>query len=126
MPPKFQPSEAQEQCVLFNWRERNIQNIPELQMMFATLNGVPLPIRLATQAKNQGNIRGVPDVMLLVPRGNYHGLMIEMKVKGGRLSPEQKAWGKNATAYGYLYQVCFSADEAIDCIKEYLRCLRVR
>jgi hypothetical protein len=124
MPPKYLPKEYQEQSALFDWRERNLKNIPELQMMFATLNGIRLPIGLAVKAKKQGNIRGVPDVMLLVPNKYFHGLMIEMKIKGGTLRSDQKIWGKNAKVYGYYYQVCFSADEAIQAIKHYLKSLK--
>lgn len=37
-----------------------------------------------------GIVSGVPDLFLTVPRGEYHGLFIEMKKPTGRLSKDQK------------------------------------
>lgn len=120
-PNIFKASEYQEQCALFEWRAHALPTMPELSMMFGTLNGIRLPVSLAVKAKKQGNVRGVPDVMLLVPSGNYHGLMIEMKIKGGKLLPEQKDWATKARGWGYCCKVCYSATEAIDLIKRYLK-----
>jgi hypothetical protein len=117
---KTTPSEYQEQCALFDWVDAHLQLHPELKMMFATLNGLRLPIGLAIKAKKQGNRKGVPDVFLMYPSKGWQGLVFEMKVKPNKLTKEQEEWMKTASAYGYCTGVCYSADEAIELVKSYL------
>lgn len=40
--------------------------------------------------KAQGVVAGIPDLVIASARGPFHGLVVELKVKGGRLSPEQR------------------------------------
>ena len=71
--------------------------------------------------KAEGQRQGVPDLTLPVPSGSYHGLFIELKrVKGGRVSPEQKDWLAFLSGQGYRAEVCKGAVEAIAVINEYL------
>lgn len=114
-------SEYQEQCALFKWAERMRPTYPDLEMLFATLNGVRLPIGLAVKAKKQGNMRGVPDVFLDVARGGYHGLRIEMKVGKNKQTKEQVEWAKNYARNGYKVAVCYSWECATDVIEHYLK-----
>jgi hypothetical protein len=117
---KTTASEYQEQCALFDWVDAHLHLHPELKMMFATLNGLRLPIGLAMKAKKQGNRKGVPDVFLMSPRQGFHGLVFEMKVKPNKLTKEQEEWMKIASVYGYCTGVCYSVDEAIELVKSYL------
>ena len=57
---------------------------------------------------------------MAMPRGDYHGLFIEMKSKGGRLSDYQKKWLLNLNNNGYLALPCYSVDEAMDTASRYL------
>lgn len=66
-----------------------------------------------------GLAKGFPDLFFPLPRGRYHGLFIEMKVKGGKLSPYQKKWLDYLRDAGYGTAVCFSAKEAIETIERY-------
>lgn len=113
-------SEYQEQCLIFEWAEAASSKYPELKYMFATLNGVRLPIGLAKKAKKQGNKRGVPDIILPVPTKNHKGLFIELKVGSGRASKEQIEYIKFLSDRGYFADVRFGAKEAIDLIVDYL------
>lgn len=38
--------------------------------------------RIAKRAKEAGLVRGIPDVFIEAPRGQYHGCRIELKAKG--------------------------------------------
>lgn len=70
--------------------------------------------------KAEGALRGVSDLILLVPRGRWHGLCIEMKTDGGRQSPHQKAFEQAVTEQGYRYIVIRSFDEFRAEIEKYL------
>jgi hypothetical protein len=67
-----------------------------------------------------GYVKGFPDLFIYEPRGEYHGLAIEMKKeKGGTASPEQKRWQEQLRNRGYCSYICKGKDEAIKIIDEY-------
>ena len=70
--------------------------------------------------KREGVLAGVSDIMLPVSRGGYHGLYVELKVKGNTTSPSQKWWIEQVTKQGYLAKVCFGWVEAKKVIEGYL------
>lgn len=56
----------------------------------------------AIHFKAEGVKAGVPDICLPVPRGEWHGLYIELKRReGGRVSPEQTKWLEDLMRQGY-------------------------
>lgn len=63
--------------------------------------------------------RGFPDLFIPLACKGYHGLFVEMKRKGGRVSEDQKEWLRRLMRNGYLCEVCFGADEAIKIVKKY-------
>lgn len=63
--------------------------------------------------------RGFPDLFIPLACKGYHGLFIEMKRRGGRVSEDQKEWLRRLMRNGYLCEVCFGADDAIKFIKKY-------
>lgn len=83
-------------------------------------NGGRRNIREATRFKAMGTRAGFPDLALLIPKGGYHGLFIEMKAAKGRQSPEQKVFEKALTAEGYKYIVVRSFAEFMAIINSYL------
>jgi hypothetical protein len=70
--------------------------------------------------KRKGVLAGVSDLFLAKSSGAWHGLFIELKVKGGKLSPAQSKFLEAMNSNGYLAVCRFGADEAIKTIKEYL------
>jgi len=72
-------------------------------------------------AVKQGKKNGVADIICLIPMGEWHGLVIEMKrQKGGKVSQDQKDWLAAAEDAGYYCVVANGAGEAIDCLNFYL------
>ena len=76
--------------------------------------------RLGAIRRAEGIVRGVSDLILLMPRGKYHGLMIEMKTMDGYQRKEQKEWQSLVEAQGYRYEVIRTKDAFMALLAEYL------
>lgn len=109
------------QVALFAWRDRVLRQYPELAMLYAIPNGGHRSPRTAARLKSEGVRAGVPDVALDVPRGNWHGLRIELKRPGlHSVSPAQRKWIAALRQYGYRAEVCVGWDAARELIVTYL------
>ena len=122
MNPKMKcPSESQEQQWVMEWAGMQRGTYPELQLLFHIPNEAKRSYAVAAKLKSEGMKSGVPDLMLPVPRGKYHGLFIEMKrQKEGRVSDNQKGWIEALQQQGYRCEVCKGAEPAVAVIKKYL------
>jgi hypothetical protein len=67
-----------------------------------------------------GTLPGVSDLILDIPNQQFHGLKMELKLKGKTQSPNQIKYQQNVTKHGYLYTVVFTLSQAIQIIAEYL------
>jgi hypothetical protein len=112
--------EHDEQKSLFQWVKYMTGKYPELDSLYAIPNGGKRDIITAARLKAEGVRPGVPDMCLPVARHGYHGLYIEMKIKGGRLSDNQKDWISKLTAQGYMVKVCYGWQEASIEIHKYI------
>lgn len=88
--------------------------------LFAVPNGGYRAPATASKIKAEGALPGVSDLILLLARGRYHGLLIEMKTKTGRQSEAQKEWQRAIEADGYKYVVVRSIEEFTEVITNYL------
>lgn len=70
--------------------------------------------------KTAGVKRGVPDLFLPVPSGQYHGLFIEMKKIGGKASDDQLWWLSHLKENGYAIAVCYGWQKATEVLQWYL------
>jgi hypothetical protein len=113
-------SEASEQKALFAMCALNSGKYPQLRWLFHIPNGGSRDVREGANLKAQGVKPGVPDLALLLPKIDYHGLVIEMKRKGGKVSPEQELWLANLSHNGYSVHVCYSWEQAWAVIENYL------
>lgn len=109
----------QAECIRWAWNER-----PETRkLLFHVANELDRPDAnpiLGAKRRAEGIIRGVADLILLIPRGGYHGLCIEMKTEAGYQSAFQKDWQAVVEAQGYKYVVCRSLEQFKSIIDEYL------
>lgn len=114
-------SEAQEQTALFQWAMLARQKYPQLELLHHIPNGGKRDKREAGALKRQGVKAGVPDICLPVPRNNYHGLYIELKVGKNKTSKFQNEWIENLREQGYCVEVCYGWNAARDVIEKYLK-----
>lgn len=118
---RLYPTEEEEQIVVMNWAEMAAGRWPELRMLFHIPNGGKRSKSEAVRFRAAGVRSGVPDLFLPCSRGGYHGLWIEMKTIGGRVSREQEQWHKDLLEQGYICAVCYGAGAAIETIEKYMR-----
>ncbi len=109
------------QARLMAWTLEVRKRYPELNLLFAIPNGEYRDWKTARKLRAEGVKAGVPDLFLPVPRGGHHGLWIEMKMAGGRLSKAQRLWHRALEDQGYLVKTCWSAEEAQEALVDYLR-----
>ena len=73
------------------------------------------------KAKMTGYKKGFPDLFIYEPRGNYHGLAIELKVGYNKPTLEQLTWLNELTERGYLAMSSNSLDKTLEIINTYLK-----
>ena len=114
-------TESQEQRALFQWAALQAGRHPELALLHHIPNGGSRGKAEAARFKAEGVRAGVPDICLPVPRGEHHGLYIELKRKfRSRISQEQAWWMEELARQGYCVAVCKGWEEAARVIIEYL------
>lgn len=113
-------SEATEQINVINWCKWNEARYPALKLIFHIPNGGSRNKLEAANLKQQGVKAGVPDLMLPIPSGKYHGMFIEMKFGKNKVTNFQSEWIRELSLQNYKCEVCYSASEAINIIQEYL------
>jgi VRR-NUC domain len=90
------------------------------RLFFHCKNESKQSARAGARMKAQAVRKGCADYLLLVPRGQYHGLALELKAPGKKASPEQKEWLALVSGQGYFTAVCDSLPTAMACIQCYL------
>ena len=101
-------------------------------------SGLRLGIGLATKFSRLKSGRGIPDLLIFEPRGEYSGLMIEIKREG------QKVFKQDGSLYsdvhlkeqaeildrlkhkGYATYFCIGSKQGIDIIEEYMKQTQIK
>lgn len=118
---KYAPrSEDTEQANVISWARLSRGAHPELWLFHHTPNEGRRSQATGRKLKQIGMLAGVPDLHLPVPKGIYHSLYIEMKYDDGRISSEQKKFINRAAEYDNYCCVCYTAEEAIKTLREYI------
>ena len=114
-------TELAEQQAVMEWAEYQTGRYPELKLLYHIPNEGKRSVVNGANLKRAGLKKGVPDLCLPVAKGYYNSLYIEMKKnRKCRPSADQIEWQIGLNAEGNLAVVCYSADEAIQTIKDYL------
>lgn len=113
-------TEAQHQTNVIRWSMAVRDRYPELVLLYHIPNGGSRDSVEGKHLKEQGVKSGVPDLHLPCPRGEYHGLYIEMKTEVRTESDNQAWWRRRLTEQGYFATVCHGWDSAVRTIEWYL------
>lgn len=116
-------SQGKKESLALGYRESDIQRaffefvniqaktLANWRTIMATPNqGYKDSARWGAFRKAEGASAGFPDISVLIARGGYHGLFIELKTAKGRLQDNQKEWLKNLNNAGYLALCVFTND----------------
>jgi hypothetical protein len=126
---KHEESKLQQACV--KWFRLQYPSFARL--LFAIPNGGARDKVTGSLLKAEGVVAGVPDLFLASPKiletgtGDLygyevtHGLFIEMKAPGGKVTPRQAEMHKLLTAQGYEVALCWTFDEFKQTIEDYLQ-----
>lgn len=113
-------SEDTEQITVIQWAQYNESRHPELKWLHHCPNGGSRNQAEAVKLKQMGVKAGVSDLCLPYPKGIYCGLYIEMKFGDNRQTGNQKEFLKDMVEARHFVATCYSAEEAIGVISEYV------
>ncbi len=85
-----------------------------------TANERKCSITQGARMKAKGVKAGVPDVFVAIPTKLYHGLFLEFKIGKNKLTPLQKKWHARLVVKDYAFFVCYSHEEALSIVHNYL------
>lgn len=119
-------SEHQEQCAFFEALKLYEGRYPELKYVHAIPNGGYRHIATAKKMAAEGVLAGVWDIYIPIPKGGYMGMYIEMKHGKNKLTDSQAEFGKFVASKGYMTQVCYTWEKALDALSGYLAIDMVR
>jgi hypothetical protein len=99
---------------------RAVRAMPFSGFVWATPNGGYRNKITASNMRGEGQMAGVWDVFVCLPRSGYHGMFIEFKRPGGRLTQSQKEFQARIEPEGYRFEVHTEAAAAFEAVKNYI------
>lgn len=79
----------------------------------------PHVIDRGQEDEGPGLQEGLSDLFFYEPRGEHHGLAIELKRDKGRATPDQKLWKEELQRRGYKAVIAMGYSACLDAIKDY-------
>ena len=87
----------------------------------ASAGGMRTSMTQAKKMKATGYVKGFPDLFIYEPKGDFHGLAIEIKTKKGKASISQIEWILKLEERGYFAKVCKGFDQVTSLIEIYMK-----
>jgi hypothetical protein len=109
-------SEASIQQAICNYLDAKYPRI----LYCASAGGMRTSMKQAIKMKMTGYRKGFPDMFIYKSNDSFNGLAIEVKKKGGVISPHQKEWLTRLKDGGYFSCVVYNLDDAIQIIESYI------
>lgn len=114
-------TESQHGQALMKWARLMQGEHPELALLFHIPNGGSRRPVEAAIMKGEGVKAGVPDYFLPAPKGEVHGLFLELKRDAkAKVSLAQKEWIERLNKSGYRAEIARGWEEAAKVISDYL------
>ena len=116
-------NEGWHQRMVIKWTQQESirRKWPELKLLYHVPNERRCTQQQGRLLKLEGVKSGVPDLALPVPKGQYHGLYIEMKTLTGHTRPEQEWWLAELNYQGYYCKVCHGWESAVRALEWYMQ-----
>lgn len=115
------PTEAASQEALISFCTMLEPRVPALRWLFHVPNGGWRHKAVAVQMQRHGVKPGVPDLLLPVASGRFHGFACELKSASGRLQPTQEAWLDMLESQSWCCVVCWRWEDAARELLRYLQ-----
>ena len=112
----IKPTEDQIQKTVIRWVR--LQKFGDY--VFHIPNEGPRTPRYGAKMKAMGLMRGVSDVFIALPCGDYNGMFIELKREGGKCTPAQSDFLDRMSAVGYKTAVTYGVEDTITAISDYI------
>ncbi len=112
-------SESQIQHDCIEWFRLQYPSISIL--LFAVPNGGKRDSKTGARMKYEGVIKGVADLILLIPKKGFASLCIEMKTPKGKQRENQIKWQRAAEKVHNKYVICRSLPEFMNEVNAYLQ-----
>lgn len=93
---------------------------PEARKIFHIPNEGKMSAIAGAILNREGRQKGVADLFLPVARGGFHGLWIEVKIPGDKLTDEQRTFGRQVVGDGYQFFAIWDSQAGIDTVMNYL------
>lgn len=113
-------TETAMQMAVVRWARQNAERWPAGAWLYHAANEGKVDPREAGKRQSMGVVAGIPDLFLPARSGPYSGLYIELKRKPNKPTAEQRNFMTYAETQGYKTAVCYSRDEAISILQDYL------
>lgn len=115
-------SEHAEQVSVVDWWALQYKRfgVADERLLFCVPNAGKRSFKMAAWLRREGLRKGLPDLMLAVPRGPFHGMFIEMKTSTGKPTSEQLELMTLLRLQDYNVIMARGATEAIRAITAYL------
>lgn len=118
----YVPREDAEQAALIAWANAQSGAYPALELLYHVPNEGNRGVIGGVKMANLGLKKGVPDLCLPVPSGDYHGMYVELKRrKGATPTQDQADWLKKLDGQGYCVCWCRGWEAAAKVIMDYLK-----
>ena len=114
---KHPESDLQKACI--SWFRCQHNKLSKI--CIAIPNGGFRNAKEAARMKAEGVVAGASDIILLVGRGGYNALCIELKAEKGKQTELQREWQIEAERNGNKYVIVRDLDSFIQTINEYLK-----
>lgn len=117
-------SEHAMQVAVVDWARLQACVLWPLELLYAVPNGGKRPPKIGRKMKDEGQRKGVLDLVLPVPAAGWIGLYVEMKTATGVVSADQKWWADRLRAVGYRVVVCRSIEDGCAVLREHAMAAR--
>lgn len=122
--PSIKPTERDIHFTVIDYCKRLAPRYPEFGMVigYPSQGGFGKDAIIRGQIrKKEGQAKGFPDIMILVPRGEYSAAFLEIKREGEKPRKDQLDWLERLSKCGYLAEWRAGVDPCIKFIRDYLR-----